>query len=267
MTVLDSAPFLQVSKVDKSFGKHPVLRGVDLSISRGEVVAVIGPSGGGKSTLLRCINQLEAIDGGEIRLEDEVMGYEVRRNKLHPRRPSDVARQRRRFGMVFQQFNLFPNMTAIANVTHGPRRVGKVSKAQALADGLQLLARVGLAAKANYYPSQLSGGQQQRVAIARALAMQPAVMLFDEPTSALDPSLVSEVLGVIRDLSAFGQTMVMVTHEMKFAFDVADTVAFMGDGRVIQSGPPAEFLSGDIHPDVAPFLRDLPRTPTGGETR
>ncbi|MBS4099800.1 amino acid ABC transporter ATP-binding protein [Tsukamurella paurometabola] len=249
---------IEVRGLRKSFGGTEVLRGVDLDVAEGEVAIVLGPSGSGKSTLLRCINHLERPDDGYVRVNGDLIGYREsgRRGdaavlrELHPR---DVARQRRRIGMVFQQFNLFPHFTVLENLTEGQLATG-VSPAEAAERGRELLARVGLAGREKAYPSQLSGGQQQRVAIARTLAMQPDVVLFDEPTSALDPELVGEVLAVIRDLAESGMTLVVVTHEIGFARDVADTVIFMDDGRIVETGGPAAIFADAEHPRTREFL-------------
>ncbi|MGX9294697.1 amino acid ABC transporter ATP-binding protein [Tsukamurella paurometabola] len=249
---------IEVRGLRKSFGGTEVLRGVDLDVAEGEVAIVLGPSGSGKSTLLRCINHMERPDDGYVRVNGDLIGYREsgRRGdaavlrELHPR---DVARQRRRIGMVFQQFNLFPHFTVLENLTEGQLATG-VSPAEAAERGRELLARVGLAGREKAYPSQLSGGQQQRVAIARTLAMQPDVVLFDEPTSALDPELVGEVLAVIRDLAESGMTLVVVTHEIGFARDVADTVIFMDDGRIVETGGPAAIFADAEHPRTREFL-------------
>ncbi|WP_129337119.1 amino acid ABC transporter ATP-binding protein [Cellulomonas endophytica] len=239
-------PMVRMEGVHKWFGHAHVLRGIDLAVPRGSVSVVLGPSGSGKSTALRCINQLEEIGAGRILVDGELMGYRegVRRGapalfRLHPRQ---VAQQRARIGMVFQRFNLFPHMTALGNVVEAQVQVLRRDRATARARAHELLDRVGLSDRVDHYPAQLSGGQQQRVAIARALAMDPELMLFDEPTSALDPELVGEVLGVMRDLAASGMTMVVVTHEIGFAREVADQAVFMADGVVVESGPPGEVL-------------------------
>jgi polar amino acid transport system ATP-binding protein len=224
---------LMLEDVHKSFGKLHVLRGINLSVRRGDVVCVIGPSGSGKSTLLRCINLLEPPEQGRIELE----GQDITRA-----RKTELNFVRRRVGMVFQQFNLFPHKTALQNVTLAQRTVLDRSEAEANAKGKALLERVGLADKVNEYPERLSGGQQQRVAIARALAMDPHVMLFDEVTSALDPELIKEVLDTMRELAADGMTMVVVTHEMRFAGEVGDHVAFMDDGIIVEEGRPEDIL-------------------------
>jgi ABC-type polar amino acid transport system ATPase subunit len=229
--------------VHKFFGSLHVLRGVDLDVRRGEVVVVVGPSGSGKSTFLRCLNHLEAIQQGSIRVCGDLVGYRETARGLTELRDAEVARHRRRIGMVFQQFNLFPHLTAEGNITAGPRHVLKEPREGAATEARRLLALVGLPEKAQAYPAQLSGGQQQRVAIARALAMRPEVMLFDEPTSALDPEMISEVLDVMVALSKQGMTMVVVTHEMGFARAVADRVVFVDEGRVVEDTPPAQFFS------------------------
>ncbi|WP_091531536.1 amino acid ABC transporter ATP-binding protein [Microlunatus soli] len=241
--------------VIKTFGGHQVLQGVDFEVQRGEVVCLLGPSGSGKTTLLRLVNQLETLTGGRIWFDDELLGYVERNGKLYVRKDRDIARQRARIGMVFQRFNLFPHKTALENIIEAPRQVKGMSKRVATAEAIELLDRVGLADRANFYPSQLSGGQQQRVAIARALAMRPELMLFDEPTSALDPELVGEVLGVMRDLAADGMTMIVVTHEMAFAGEVADRVVFMDGGVVVEQGAPAQVLGNPQHDRTRSFLR------------
>jgi polar amino acid transport system ATP-binding protein len=241
-------PMVQIRGLEKRYGDLEVLKGVDLDIMPGQVVCIIGPSGSGKTTLLRCINFLEIYQAGRIYVDGDLVGYRERDGKLSPAPEREIARIRTETSMVFQQFNLFPHMTALKNVTFGPIKVRKKPKAEAEAQARELLARVGLAEKADSYPSQLSGGQQQRVAIARALAMEPKVMLFDEVTSALDPELVGEVLGVMRDLARdHGVTMVVVTHEMMFAREVADRVVFMDGGVVVEDGPPAQVID---HPQT-----------------
>jgi polar amino acid transport system ATP-binding protein len=211
-------------------------------LAKGEVVCILGPSGSGKSTLLRCISHLEGIDAGRILVEDELLGYDRRNDRLHEMRPRAVARQRSRIGMVFQSFNLFPHMTALENLSLAPTLVRGKPKKAARDRAVELLTMVGLGDRVNAYPSQLSGGQQQRVAIARALAMEPVLMLFDEPTSALDPELVGDVLAVMQDLAASGMTMLVVTHEIGFAREVSDRVVFMDMGRIVEHGPPPEVL-------------------------
>lgn len=234
---------VSVRGVHKFFGNLHVLRGIDLDIAPGEVCVILGPSGSGKSTLLRCLNQLEEINAGKVSVEGELLGYrEDTKGQLHELPDKVIASQRSRIGMVFQRFNLFPHKTALENVMEAPVHVAKVEKATAKARALELLERVGLADRADHYPSELSGGQQQRVAIARALAMDPEIMLFDEPTSALDPELVGEVLQVMKDLAASGMTMAVVTHEIGFAREVADTVVFMDEGQIVEMGSPAQVI-------------------------
>ena len=234
---------VSVRGVHKFFGNLHVLRGIDLDIAPGEVCVILGPSGSGKSTLLRCLNQLEEINAGKVSVEGELLGYrEDAKGQLHELPDKVIASQRSRIGMVFQRFNLFPHKTALENVMEAPVHVAKVDKATAKARALELLERVGLADRADHYPSELSGGQQQRVAIARALAMDPELMLFDEPTSALDPELVGEVLQVMKDLAASGMTMAVVTHEIGFAREVADTVVFMDEGQIVEMGSPAQVI-------------------------
>jgi len=236
---------IEVKGVSKSFGSNQVLKDISFDVKEGEVVVLVGPSGSGKSTLLRCINFLEEFQAGEILVDGAAVGYSGGTSGPSRRRQSeaDVANLRTKAGMVFQNYNLFPHKTAIENVMMGPVLVNKDSKADARAHGLELLAKVGLKDRADHFPSQLSGGQQQRVAIARALAMRPKVMLFDEVTSALDPELVDEVLKTLRDLSNEGMTMIIVTHEMQFARDVADRLLFFYQGAIIEDGPPAEVFA------------------------
>ncbi|WP_432564302.1 amino acid ABC transporter ATP-binding protein [Kineococcus sp. SYSU DK003] len=247
-------PLVQARNVHKSFGHVEVLKGIDLDVHAGQVVCLLGPSGSGKTTFLRCLNSLERIDGGRIRIDGELVGLAERGGRLHRLTDKQIARQRRDIGMVFQRFNLFPHMTALENVVEAPVRVRGESGADAQRRALELLERVGLADRAGNYPAQLSGGQQQRVAIARALAMQPKLMLFDEPTSALDPELVGEVLAVMRELAADGTTMVVVTHEVGFARDVADQVVFMDAGVVVESGTPAEVIGSPREERTRTFL-------------
>jgi polar amino acid transport system ATP-binding protein len=237
-----AAPLLKAEQVRKHFGSLAALDGVSLEIAAGETLCIIGPSGSGKSTFLRCMNQLERIDGGAIWIDGELVGYRRQGDKLYALTDRDVARQRLATGMVFQRFNLFQHMTVLQNVTEGPVVVQGRPRAQAQEEALALLERVGLADKRAAYPAQLSGGQQQRVAIARSLAMRPKLMLFDEPTSALDPELVGEVLAVMRGLTGGGMTMVVVTHELAFAREVADRVVFMDRGRIVETGRPGELL-------------------------
>jgi polar amino acid transport system ATP-binding protein len=249
-----TAPMVKAEGVCKNFGALKVLRGVTLEIGRGQVLVLIGPSGSGKSTFLRCINHLEVINGGRLYVDGELIGYRQRGAKLHEMSPRDAARQRRDIGMVFQHFNLFPHRTALGNIIESPIQVKGVKKAAAVERAKDLLDQVGLADKAEAYPAQLSGGQQQRVAIARALAMNPKLMLFDEPTSALDPELVGEVLGVMKNLATEGMTMVVVTHEMGFAREVANQLVFMDGGVVVENGPPREVLANPQHERTQAFL-------------
>jgi polar amino acid transport system ATP-binding protein len=240
--------------VHKRFGRLEVLKGITLEVMPGEVMCLLGPSGSGKSTFLRCINHLEKINRGRLSIDGELVGYRQVGDKLHELRESEIAHKRAEIGMVFQHFNLFPHMTTLENVTCAPMRVRRESREQARARARELLDRVGLADKVGSYPAQLSGGQQQRVAIARALAMEPKLMLFDEPTSALDPELVGEVLQAMQQLARDGMTMIVVTHEMGFAREVADTVCFMDDGLVVESGEPADVLSSPRHERTRAFL-------------
>ncbi|TDC77328.1 amino acid ABC transporter ATP-binding protein [Streptomyces hainanensis] len=245
---------VRAERVHKSFGPVRVLRGIDLEVRAGEVFCLVGPSGSGKSTFLRCINHLEKIDAGRLYVDGRLVGYRQRGDTLYEMREREVAEQRRDIGMVFQRFNLFPHMTAAENVMEAPVQVKGVRRAQARERAEALLARVGLADRMDNYPAQLSGGQQQRVAIARALAMDPKLMLFDEPTSALDPELVGEVLDVMRGLAEDGMTMIVVTHEMGFAREVGDSLVFMDDGAVVESGHPREVLNDPKHPRTRAFL-------------
>jgi polar amino acid transport system ATP-binding protein len=235
-------PLVAIRSVSKNFGDFQALNRVSLDVWAGEVLCLIGASGSGKTTLLRCINQLTSIDSGGIWLDGELLGVREEGGRLHRLTERQIARQRLKTGMVFQRFNLFPHKTALENITEGPVQVQGRKQEDARAEAMELLARVGLAAKADAYPSQLSGGQQQRVAIARALAMKPMLMLFDEPTSALDPELVGEVLTVMKELARSGMTMMVVTHELGFAREVADTVVYMDHGAIVESGPAAEVL-------------------------
>jgi polar amino acid transport system ATP-binding protein len=240
--------------VRKSYGAVEVLKGIDFQVHAGEVACLIGPSGSGKSTFLRCLNHLEKIDGGAIVIDGRLVGYRPEKNRLVELPERVVARNRAVIGMVFQRFNLFPHLTAIDNVMAAPRTVRGLSKSDARRDAADLLARVGLADRMEHYPSQLSGGQQQRVAIARALAMRPKLMLFDEPTSALDPELVGEVLAVMRDLAATGMTMVVVTHEIAFAREIASSITFMDEGVVVERGSPDSVLDRTSHQRTREFL-------------
>jgi polar amino acid transport system ATP-binding protein len=245
---------VRAESVHKSFGHLEVLKGIDFVVAPREVSVIIGPSGSGKSTFLRCINHLEKINAGRIYVDGDLIGYRQRGEKLHEMREKEVAAQRRSIGMVFQRFNLFPHMTALHNVMEAPQCVGTGSKADARERAVALLERVGLGDKLTTYPGQLSGGQQQRVAIARALAMEPKLMLFDEPTSALDPELVGDVLDVMKDLARDGMTMVVVTHEIGFAREVGDTLTFMDDGVVVESGAPRDIISNPQHDRTKSFL-------------
>lgn len=249
-----SEALLQIRGLEKWYGKLQVFSEVDLDIHQGEVVSIIGSSGSGKTTLLRCINLLEQFQRGTIHLNGEEMGYRTVDGKRTRLPEGQIAKQRIHTGMVFQQFNLFPHMTALKNVTLGLRKVKHLSQADADKEALKWLSRVGLSDKVNVYPSQLSGGQQQRVAIARAIALNPLIMLFDEATSALDPELVGEVLSVIRELAKDGTTMVLVTHEMRFANEISDKVVFMDAGRVARVGTPDEIFVKKDHPRLQEFL-------------
>jgi len=254
---LKTQPLVRAQGVRKRYGRTEVLQGVDFSVSAGEVVCIIGPSGSGKSTFLRCINHLERLDGGRLYVDGELIGYRQRGGKVHELPTRDVCRKRADIGMVFQHFELFPHLTVLQNLLLAPTIVRRRAKADATALAKELLAKVGLADRCDSYPGQLSGGQQQRVAIARALTMQPKLMLFDEPTSALDPELVGEVLGVMRELAASGLTMVVVTHEMQFAREVADRVVFMDQGRIVEENTPEEFFSAPRTDRARAFLERL----------
>jgi ABC-type polar amino acid transport system ATPase subunit len=249
-----SVPMVLAEQVTKSFGSNEVLKGISLEVKRGEVMCLVGPSGSGKSTFLRCINHLEVLSAGRLSVDGELIGYRESNGKLYEMAPKEAAKQRRDIGMVFQRFNLFPHMTALQNVMEAPLRVKGLPKAKVESMARDLLARVGLADRADYYPAHLSGGQQQRVAIARALAMEPKLMLFDEPTSALDPELVGEVLDVMKGLAKEGMTMIVVTHEMGFAREVADSLVFMDAGVVVESGLPSEVLANPRHARTQAFL-------------
>ena len=249
-----SEPAVRAEQVHKRFGRLEVLKGISLEVQPGQVVCLVGASGSGKTTFLRCINHLERIDAGRLWVDGELVGYRDEGDRLHELRESEVARKRAQIGMVFQRFNLFPHMTALGNVVEAPIRVKGQPRQQALERGRELLEQVGLADKRDAYPAQLSGGMQQRVAIARALAMDPKLILFDEPTSALDPELVGEVLDTMRRLAADGMTMVIVTHEMGFAREVGDVLVFMDDGVVVEAGPPRELLANPQHERTKAFL-------------
>jgi polar amino acid transport system ATP-binding protein len=247
-------PLVAIRSVSKNFGEFQALNRVSLDVGAGEVLCLIGASGSGKTTLLRCINQLTSIDSGGIWLDGELLGVREEGGRLHRLTERQVARQRLKTGMVFQRFNLFPHKTALENITEGPLQVQGRKSDEVRAEATELLRRVGLAAKADAYPAQLSGGQQQRVAIARALAMKPTLMLFDEPTSALDPELVGEVLAVMKELARSGMTMMVVTHELGFAREVADTVVYMDHGVIVESGPAAEVLGAPREVRTQSFL-------------
>ncbi|MFD8247484.1 amino acid ABC transporter ATP-binding protein [Nocardia sp. NPDC059691] len=251
---MNATPAVQVRGVRKSFGSHEVLRGIDLTVRSGEVVAVIGPSGSGKSTLLRVVNHLETLDAGTVHIDGELIGYRLRRDRLHALPDHAVRKQRSRIGFVFQQFNLFPHLTVLDNVTLAPLSAQRRDRTEVEREARLLLDRVGIGHLADAYPRRLSGGQQQRVAIARALALRPRVILFDEPTSALDPELVGEVLDVIRDLAHGGTALVIVTHEIGFAREVADTVVFLDEGVIVEQGPPSVVLDHPEHPRTRAFL-------------
>ncbi|WP_020103258.1 amino acid ABC transporter ATP-binding protein [Mycobacterium sp. 360MFTsu5.1] len=247
-------PMVRAEQVCKSFGALDVLKGVSLEVERGQVLVLVGPSGSGKSTFLRCINHLEQVSAGRLYVDEELVGYRERGGKLHELPPKEAARQRRDVGMVFQHFNLFPHRTALENIIEAPLHVKGVKRDAAVSRARDLLDQVGLSSKADAYPAQLSGGQQQRVAIARALAMEPKLMLFDEPTSALDPELVGDVLAVMKKLAQQGMTMIVVTHEMGFAREVADELVFMDGGVVVERGAPREVMANPKHERTKAFL-------------
>ncbi|WP_285030808.1 MULTISPECIES: amino acid ABC transporter ATP-binding protein [Mycolicibacterium] len=247
-------PMVRAEQVCKSFGALDVLKGVSLEVDRGQVLVLVGPSGSGKSTFLRCINHLEQVSAGRLYVDEELVGYRERGSKLHELPPKEAARQRRDVGMVFQHFNLFPHRTALENIIEAPVHVKGVKRDAAVGRARDLLEQVGLSSKADAYPAQLSGGQQQRVAIARALAMEPKLMLFDEPTSALDPELVGDVLAVMKKLAQQGMTMIVVTHEMGFAREVADQLVFMDGGVVVERGAPREVMANPKHERTKAFL-------------
>ncbi len=250
-------PMVDAQNVHKSFHNNEVLRGVSMQIQKGEVVVIIGPSGSGKTTFLRCINHLEKINKGKILIDGEPMGYREEGDRVVEDSEKNIARMRAEIGMVFQRFNLFPHMTALQNIMEAPCQVRHAAREQSERRARELLAKVGLAEKADAYPARLSGGQQQRVAIARALAMDPKLMLFDEATSALDPELVGEVLKVMRQLAEEGMTMMVVTHEMSFARDVADRVIFMDGGVIVEQGKPADIFSNPREERTRSFLRKV----------
>ncbi|WP_087005538.1 amino acid ABC transporter ATP-binding protein [Rhizobium sullae] len=252
--VVTVEPLVHARNVHKSFDNLEVLKGIDLDVSPGEVVVILGPSGSGKSTFLRCINHLESINQGSIMFDGEQIGYRLRNGRLEKLSNNAIAAQRRKIGMVFQQFNLYPHMTALENIIEAPVGIHGESRKAATENALMLLERVGLSEKAGSYPRQLSGGQQQRVAIARALAIKPKLMLFDEPTSALDPELVGEVLSTMRDLASQGLTMIVVTHEIGFAREAADRVIFMDGGKVVEHGKPEDVLGNPQHQRTRSFL-------------
>lgn len=254
-TAQDTAvPMVVAENVHKSFGHVEVLKGIDLTVSRGEVMTLLGPSGSGKSTFLRLINHLETMTSGRLAVDGKYVGYRQHNGRLHELREREIAERRSEIGMVFQRFNLFPHMTVVENVIEAPVGVKRQGRADATERAMALLERVGLQDKTHVYPAQLSGGQQQRVAIARALAMEPKLMLFDEPTSALDPELVGEVLDVMKDLASTGITMIVVTHEMGFAKEVADSVVFIDGGVVVEAGPPQQVLVDPQHPRTQGFI-------------
>ncbi|WTB19167.1 amino acid ABC transporter ATP-binding protein [Streptomyces sp. NBC_00829] len=250
----NAEPLVVARDVHKSFGHVEVLKGISLSVDPGEVLCLLGPSGSGKSTFLRCINHLEKIDRGQVHVDGQMVGYRQRGGHLHELKERDICRQRADIGMVFQSFNLFSHMTVLENIIEAPIRVKGETKKQAVEHAHALLDDVGLGYRAHAYPSRLSGGQQQRAAIARALAMRPKLMLFDEPTSALDPELVGDVLGVMRRLAQSGMTMIIVTHEIGFAREVADTVVFMDAGVVVESGEPKQVINSPSHARTQSFL-------------
>ena len=247
-------PALRVEGVRKSYGHVEVLKGIDMQVKPGEVVCLVGPSGSGKSTFLRCINHLEKINSGRLYVHGELVGYQEKKGRLYELSDREVCRKRAEIGMVFQNFNLFQHMNALENIIEAPMRVLKISKEEAVIHARELLALVGLSGREESLPKQLSGGQQQRIAIARALAMKPKLMLFDEPTSALDPELVGEVLAAMQDLANSGMTMIVVTHEMGFARKVADTIAFMDAGLIVESGSPDQVLDHPVHERTKSFF-------------
>jgi polar amino acid transport system ATP-binding protein len=258
-----ATPMVRAEAVHKNFGRNEVLRGIDIEVAPREVMCIIGPSGLGKSTFLRCINHLEKIDAGRLWVDGELVGYQERGGRLHELPDREVCRKRSEIGMVFQSFNLFPHMTALENVIEAPVRVKRESAAVATERGRALLDRVGLGDRLDAHPRQLSGGQQQRVAIARALAMQPKLMLFDEPTSALDPELVGDVLNVMRDLAHEGMTMIVVTHEMGFAREVGDSLVFMDSGMIVEAGNPRDVIGNPQQERTKEFPSKVLGAPPG----
>lgn len=243
--------------IRKSFGSNEVLKGITLQVEQGQVLCLLGPSGSGKSTFLRCINHLETINGGRLYVDGELMGFREKTDAIYEMKPNAIAKQRSEIGMVFQRFNLFPHLTSLENVIEAPIGVKGLSRTDAIFKARELLASVGLSDKTDYYPSQLSGGQQQRVAIARALAMEPKLMLFDEPTSALDPELVGDVLDVMRKLATSGMTMIVVTHEIGFAREVADRVVFIDDGVVVEDGSPEQVIDKPKNERTKAFINSV----------
>ena len=250
-------PMVKAEQVCKSFGALHVLKGITLEVGKGEVLVMVGPSGSGKSTFLRCINHLEQVNAGRLHVDGDLIGYRDKETKLHEMSPRDAAKQRRDIGMVFQHFNLFPHRTALENIIEAPIHVKGVKKAEAVARGKDLLKQVGMSEKADAYPAQLSGGQQQRVAIARALCMNPKIMLFDEPTSALDPEMVKEVLDTMVELARDGMTMIVVSHEMGFAREVASRMVFMDEGQIVEINEPEAFFAHPRHERTKLFLRQI----------
>jgi polar amino acid transport system ATP-binding protein len=257
MQPYEMSAMIRCEDVHKRFGRLEVLRGVTFDIAKGEVVVIAGPSGSGKSTLLRCINHLERVDKGRVYVDGQPVGYREVNGRFVEKSEREVARMRASIGMVFQRFNLFPQLTVLGNIIDAPIHVRKLGRSEAVEAGKEMLRKVGLSDKLDSYPAQLSGGQQQRVAIARALAMEPKVMLFDEPTSALDPELVGEVLEVMKSLARDGMTMIVVTHEMGFAREVADRVMLMDEGIIIEEGPPENFFNNPSHDRTKLFLSKI----------
>jgi polar amino acid transport system ATP-binding protein len=253
----DGTPMVKAEAVHKRFGHLEVLKGIDMEVLPGQVVVLLGASGSGKSTFLRCINHLEKINAGRLGVDGQLVGYRQEGDKLYELKEKEISKSRAEIGMVFQRFNLFPHMTSLENICEAPCQVRKVSKDAARTRARQLLDQVGLAEKADVYPAQLSGGQQQRVAIARALAMDPKLLMFDEPTSALDPEMINEVLDVMRDLAAAGMTMIVISHEMGFARSAANRVVFMDGGRILEAAPPEEFFASPRTERAKDFLSKI----------